>query len=825
MATVKPSHSIHFFNDALNVIKINGSTITKLLEIEEYNKPMVLKLLQTANELFLVLTNSYPPKPYYTLFSEIQLYIQPLQMYLIDYERKFHDLQDIYELCQYVPMCLPRLYLMVTVASAMSLHNHKYPSPSQVPDTLIIHEVMSMSKAVQHSIRGLFLRHYLSISFKHTLDSSDGLDLSDKVQFIINNLVQMVTLWIRWQHHGYAQDVRQDERQQLTTLIGIHFQRLTQLEFSVDYYSASVLPMLLQEIISTEDDLAQEYLLQVIMDGFPINFQLATLNQVLACVAKCQINIKRTMLTMLSTFTSRYTVSDANATDQINLFSIFFPQVQTVLVKRPDVLPIDVSEIIIAMVRLVITCYPNNHEYINSILESLSKYLSNNKQMDIQVWDNFLDVLKLLLVEFNYTIFYHLQGLDELTSIFPIRHQMEIAQLYIDALLAKHGIISTNEQLSTFLTMTKSLYNSRPELPISETISFCKALHQIKHEDANTELMLISNVRKRIAVDSSHNRIKVIVPTLVNRCLTLLRKGDAAMGNVTFKFIHQLIALLVHHTNELQQRFGKIEDEDELQCLKLYLECGVASSHYKMEEMAYELFVQGFTVYETMISESRSQYAALLAIIYQLCKSELNGDNYDILTTKLCLYANKLLKRQDQCRCILLSTHLFMKNKNFVKLLEMLQKSIKIADACIDQQSHLELFVEILSKYIYFKLKGVETITVKHVNVLIGLISTNIKEQIDVSNMQQRQQQTIISPLLLGNSLYGAPLSVQLPSAIANSEMSGMDKFAQWMMITKHFKNLLKSIEQEKELEGVVVAGALVGVEQVLLLLQSKISK
>eukprot|EP00834_Sanchytrium_tribonematis_P008288 NODE_928_length_3036_cov_0.345931.p2 type:complete len:262 gc:universal NODE_928_length_3036_cov_0.345931:1846-2631(+) len=261
--------------------------------------------------------------------------------------------------------------------------------------------------------------------------------------------------------------------------------------------------------------------------------------------------------------------------------------------------------------------------------------------------------------------------------------------------------------------------------------------------------------------------------------------------------------------------------------MKLYLDAANEASQCKMEEMSYEMFVQSFTVYETLISESRSQYAALLAMISKLFQVQLIADSYDNLTTKVCLYAQKLLKRQDQCRCLLLASHLFYKPnfKDSKKVLELLQKSIKVADSCIDQTTNLELFVEILSKYVYFKFKSCDTITVKQITVLVNLISTNLKEQVEVSHIPVRPQSSIISPLLLGNSLYGSPLSVQLPSSLANSEMSGLDQFAQWILIIRHFKNLLVAMQAEKDLDGVAIDSAITIADQTLLLLNSKISK
>lgn len=66
-----------------------------------------------------------------------------------------HHLAELYELVQYAGNIVPRLYLMITVGSA-------YMSMPDAPVREIMRDMMEMTRGVQHPIRGLFLRHYLS---------------------------------------------------------------------------------------------------------------------------------------------------------------------------------------------------------------------------------------------------------------------------------------------------------------------------------------------------------------------------------------------------------------------------------------------------------------------------------------------------------------------------------------------------------------------------------------------------------------------------------------------------------------------------------------
>jgi len=58
--------------------------------------------------------------------------------------------------------------------------------------------------------------------------------------------------------------------------------------------------------------------------------------------------------------------------------------------------------------------------------------------------------------------------------------------------------------------------------------------------------------------------------------------------------------------------------------------------------------------------------------------------------------------------------------------LECLQKSLKIADTCMDSSMNVHLFVEILNQYLYYFENGCDVVTVQYLSGLIELINTNI---------------------------------------------------------------------------------------------------
>eukprot|EP00985_Skeletonema_marinoi_P025359 scaffold18558_cov115-Skeletonema_marinoi.AAC.5 len=183
---------------------------------------------------------------------------------------------------------------------------------------------------------------------------------------------------------------------------------------------------------------------------------------------------------------------------------------------------------------------------------------------------------------------------------------------------------------------------------------------------------------------------------------------------------------------------------------KLYLEIAAAtdllaysiklsfeSSSNEFSSISYDFLTQAFLVYEDEISESSAQVRAITSIVGTLlsCRTFEKTD-YEALITKTAQYSAKLLKKPDQCRMVCLCSRLFYAGgkdavntyHNPQRVLECLQRGLKIADACSRQSSaNIQLFVEILDYYVYYYEVGNPAITDKFVSGLIALVNEHLQ--------------------------------------------------------------------------------------------------
>ena len=214
--------------------------------------------------------------------------LRHLSVYLRD-SHPVNHLADLYELVQYAGNIVPRLYLMITVGTV-------YMGIEDAPVKEIMKDMMEMSRGVQHPVRGLFLRYYLSGQARDSLPTGEGDgpegNLQDSINFILTNFVEMNKLWVRLQHQGHSREreQRMKERQELQLLVGSNLVRLSQL-VDLETYKSVIFQPLLEQVVQCRDVLAQEYLLEVITQVFPDEFHLHTLDQLLAATARLNPNV------------------------------------------------------------------------------------------------------------------------------------------------------------------------------------------------------------------------------------------------------------------------------------------------------------------------------------------------------------------------------------------------------------------------------------------------------------------------------------------------------------------------------------------------------
>ena len=222
-----------------------------------------------------------------------------LELYLCEKPKN----ADLYELVQYSHTIVPRLYLLITVGIV-------YIKNDATLKRSILKDLVEMCRGVQHPLRGLFLRNYLLQCTRNILpdvmiaaNEHEG-NVYDAIDFVLTNFAEMNKLWVRMQHQGHSSEKnrREKEREELKILVGTNLVRLSQLESAtLETYQRLILPGILEQVVSCRDAIAQEYLMECIIQVFPDEFHLQTLDPFLKSCAQLEtgVNVKNIIISLI----------------------------------------------------------------------------------------------------------------------------------------------------------------------------------------------------------------------------------------------------------------------------------------------------------------------------------------------------------------------------------------------------------------------------------------------------------------------------------------------------------------------------------------------
>ncbi|KAJ2704440.1 retromer complex subunit Vps35, partial [Coemansia spiralis] len=313
MFAISRDEQAKLLDDALQAVKVQAFQMKRCVD----NDRLLDGLKHCSTMLNELRTSALTPKNYYELylatFDALQYLVGALRA--AHYSGRNH-LADLYELVQYAGNIVPRLYLMITIGSTYMSLAAPVPPPDDgggsddgsgsardsaaaadaVPVREIMMDMLEMARGVQHPTRGLFLRYYLGQMTKDYLPlgpgGGDGVgvggSLEDATHFILTNFVEMNKLWVRLQHQGQSRERerREAERRDLRTLVGANLLRLASLpDLPRAAYEDTILPKLLSQVVSCRDTLAQEYLMEALVQAFSDEWHLATVGQLMEAIS------------------------------------------------------------------------------------------------------------------------------------------------------------------------------------------------------------------------------------------------------------------------------------------------------------------------------------------------------------------------------------------------------------------------------------------------------------------------------------------------------------------------------------------------------------
>ncbi|XP_063226754.1 vacuolar protein sorting-associated protein 35 isoform X2 [Bacillus rossius redtenbacheri] len=737
-------------DEALSVVKVQAFQMKRCLD-----KSKLMDGLKHASIMLGELrTSLLSPKSYYELYMAITDELRHLELYLLDEFQKGRKVADLYELVQYAGNIVPRLYLLITVGLV-------YIKTNTCLKRDLLKDLVEMCRGVQHPLRGLFLRNYLLQCTRNVLPDVAEADheaegtVRDSIDFVLMNFAEMNKLWVRMQHQGHSRDRerREREREELRILVGTNLVRLSQLEnVTLDKYRKLVLPGILEQVVSCRDAIAQEYLMECIIQVFPDEFHLQTLNPFLKSCAELQpgVNVKNIIISLidrLAVFSQRTdgAVGSGGIPSDVKLFDVFSDQVATIIQSRQDMPPEDIVSLQVSLVNLAHKCYPDRVDYVDKVLlttvtifqklgldrieyqSPISRELTRLMKIPVDNYSNLLTVLQL-------------QHYGPLLDYFDYHGRKSLAACLVASALDSNTCLPTPDQVDAVLTLISTLVQDQTDQPPGEEDPedfaeeqglLGRFIHHLRSDVLDQQYLILSTARKHFKA-GGNKRIKYTLPPIVFQAYQLafrykeVRDEDEMWEKKCqkiFQFCHQTITALI------KAELAELP-------LRLFLQGAIAVDQIEFENhetVAYEFMSQAFSLYEDEISDSKAQLAAITLIVATFeqmkCFSE---ENHEPLRTQCALAASKLLKKPDQCRGVATCAHLFWSGKSQVsggdemrdgkRVVECLKKGVRIANQCMDPSVQVQLFVELLNHYLYFYEKGNDQVTVAMLNQLMAKI-------------------------------------------------------------------------------------------------------
>ena len=691
-------------------------------------------------------TIALAPREYYELYIAASDELTYLKSFFGDKSRHGRSCMELYELVQHAGNILPRLYLLITVGAT-------YVESEEGRARDVLMDLVEMTRGVQQPIHGLFLRAYLAQMSKALLPDKGsryegkGGSIDDAVEFLLQNFTEMNKLWVRMQHVGPAsgRTRREGERQELRDLVGKNLLAIAQLEgVDLDLYRERVLPRILEQVVNCKDELAQPYLLDVLIQVFPDEYHLATFTEVFATLTMLRPSVRvgsilNALLGRLLTYAEETPKAKVEF-EAANVFPKSFECCRAVIEAHDDVPAKEIIGMYAALMAFAKKLQITDAGTLDDILLALAESLESKvpivdadavKQLTVLLTDPLetCDVSKVLT----------LNSFPKVMELLEHASKREIALGIVQTLVKNRSTLTSTAQVNVLYKFIDCVIRAPEEenaaiasgsfiedkqtaarLAEGQTI-VARVVHLFKAPGDDYEIQLqMLNQAYDILMAGGPRRMRYTFPALVfagialgrdivlaERAVSTPPSGDKAVSEDTevpadanaedektaaISFTTPMevkspgLKKSLHFVHKAITALTEIAERHE-KALKLYLEAAQLAAVANLESIAYEFFERAFTLYEEFITDTKKQVTLLFIIIGTLHKVNVfDAESRESLVHKTTGYSARLLKKPDQCVGAYTCAHLFWTDtvKDSASVASCLKKSVKIANAVRD---------------------------------------------------------------------------------------------------------------------------------------------
>ena len=518
----------------------------------------------------------------------------------------------------------------------------------------------------------------------------------------------------------------------------------------------------MQQIVGCKDPIAQEYLMECIIQVFPDELHLQTLDVFLEPCGKLhpKVNVKNIIIALmdrLASFSLSETAGESEALKEMHdkLFEMFSAQIALTIKGRPDMPIEDVVALQHSLVNLALKCYPGRIDYVDQVLaytctalKEVGKVSTREINHSTPVFNPLMKLLQLPAESTSVSMVLKFEHYVPLIEFLGYDLRKELACFSIQSLVQNDVKLTTADEVSTFLDIVDPLIQDQPDQNLEdededefseEQCLVGRMIQCFKGSTPDLQYTILSATRKRLGTGAGcERRIKRTLPAIIFQGLQLVLQynkmtaeddsaAEAKMAKI-FKFLHQTITAL-----------SKAEFTD--LALRMFLQAALTSdqtSFAKSEDITYEFMNQAFSLYEDDVADSKAQIDAITLIIATLERLTIFGEeNFSPFATKSALVASKLMRKVDQAKGVCLCSFVFWSNQlelaknsddapDGKQVRQCLTKALKVANSCMEPAEQVKLFVEIFNYYIIFYEKKCTAIKLEDLNKLVVLIRENI---------------------------------------------------------------------------------------------------
>ena len=291
----------------------------------------------------------------------------------------------------------------------------------------------------------------------------------------------------------------------------------------------------------------------------------------------------------------------------------------------------------------------------------------NNSTEPIEV-KNLVNLLRLPLTTFSVVVVLDLQT-TPILEFLETRTRKSVAVDFLESLIKHETKITEPDTATKLFDFISPLIHQQgnPEEDsdydedefMREQNLVAASLHQLTSPNPETTFKICLLARQVLVPQNASPKrfVHTLVP-LVFKALSLAPSLEkvcnseemdwAKKGKELFQFVYKVIHLLKEPSPSL--------------ALRLFLQSAQVACKVGFGIIANDFFCEALLLYEGLAHSSTDQEASLTLIISTLGSvTGVDSEKYDALTTKCAHHSARLLKKPDQCRLILKSSHLFTK--------------------------------------------------------------------------------------------------------------------------------------------------------------------